>query len=154
MSALVKIALMLFVFLFVTNCKPGNEQDCTTAESQEIVVNPLRGINSQLVYCNKNKVAKIARIQRVFMHEWNVFSFMVETEEGTHSIIVYVNNYVTSEFVWDVPRGELAYALCKYVDGDFFLEMHLYSKDQIEGASWDHGKGGSGQTSVVPMERP
>ena len=149
MSALVKIALMLFVFLFVTNCKPGNEQDCTTAESQEIVVNPLRGINSQLVYCNENKVAKIARIQRVFMHEWNVFSFMVEAEEGKRSILLFMGQRVMPEFIWDVPRGELVYALCKYVDGDFFLEMHLYSKDQVEGAGW-----GSGQTSVVPMERP
>ncbi|MEK7512016.1 MAG: hypothetical protein AAB575_03290 [Patescibacteria group bacterium] len=53
-------------------------------------------------------------------------------------------------------RGESAYAYCRHDkdNGEWVLSMHLYSKDQVEGAGWDHGKSDSGQTVVLPMEAP
>jgi hypothetical protein len=150
------VIIILIGAFILFDCKPRGEGECPTVEQQEIIVNQTQGAKSQMVYCDGNRGSKILRVQRVFMHEWNLFSFMVEAEEGKRSVLMYLNSRVYPEFIWDVPRGEAAYAVCRYDEnnGDLVLKMHLHAKDQVVGAGWDHGEIGGGQTSVVPMERP
>ena len=148
------VFLALFAFI-VSSCKPIDQQQCPAVEKQKVVLNSTGELLSKQVQCDSNVDSKIERIQRVFMHSPVEFSFMVEAEEGKRSIVLWLRSNVLPEFIWDVPRGESAYAFCRTTgSGDFILEMHLYSKDQVEGAGWDQGKFGSGQTVVVPMERP
>lgn len=155
MTISTRIAFVLVAVFMASACKQIDQQDCSAGKQEPVVLNSTGELLSKQVQCDSDVDSKIERIQRVFMHEFRLFSFMVEAEEGKRSVIINLLTHVLPEFIWDVPRGESAYAFCRATNsGEFILEMHLYSKDQLEGAGWDHGKGDSGQIVVVPMEQP
>lgn len=150
MTISTRIAFVLLIVFMASTCKPIDQQDCVTTKQEPVVLNPAKEMHSQQIHCDRGNDSKIARIQRVFMHSPVNFSFMVEAEEGKRSILLRLRDDVWPEFIWDVPRGEAAYAICKLNENK--IELHLYAKEQVEGAGWDHGKQGHGRTIVLPTE--
>jgi hypothetical protein len=116
----------------------------------------------------------VSGISRVFMHEPGNFTFLVEhidTKKLGQLRVSTYGNYVT--IVEDLSEDQpisVVYSCSKYtgqsdeksyqcrtVPSNFSnwnvragrLTIHLHSAKEIDGAGWNHGKFGRGQTVVV-----
>ena len=90
---------------------------------------------------------KREHIVRVFMHE-----------PGDYSVLVNNNGELVSKtfackirLIRDVPYDEPMYYEGERNRDGYFLrvEIHVHSEKDINGAGWNHGKFGSGQTVEV-----
>ncbi len=101
---------------------------------------------------------------RLFMHEDNHYTMMVQ--EGSQlvaiSIVVYNDANSSVRFIEDVPVGqpmwiEYSCVQCSevkrpYSSQDILVRgvtFHVSAPTDINGAGWNHGKFGHGQTVVV-----
>ncbi|MFA6963092.1 MAG: hypothetical protein WC227_00015 [Patescibacteria group bacterium] len=98
-------------------------------------------------------VLRYDNVVRVLMHEPNYFSLY--TEQTDSKILGYqeFSDCSFTEIIADVPPGEKMWALKTEIKGTptkWLLQIHIHSPKDINGAGWDHGKYGRGQT--VPIE--
>lgn len=98
-------------------------------------------------------VSKIDNVTRVLMHEPKHYTFIYEDSHGIHEISWYTGNikYIRiplsqpmqvvakSHYEPSSPYGQLAYD----------LEIYIHSSQDVNGAGWNHGKFGHGQTQVI-----
>lgn len=99
-------------------------------------------------------------VQGIFMHEPKKFSFLCRNGNRLKLITLVSQGEKPSEFVLNLKDNEPIYVTCKkgeaypYDPATFScsdLEIHLHSTREIQGAEWDHGKHGQGQTTVLPL---
>lgn len=104
--------------------------------------------------CETPSDEKIENVIRVFMHEPNKFSFMIQTQESSEIRMItlegkaeFIADALETEKMWVIARGRQVH-YGGYVSVNR-LEIHIHSPKDINGAGWDHGKFGSGQTQVI-----
>ncbi len=108
------------------------------------------------VACSTKADENIDHVQRVFMHDTDEYTFMVQNPDtGTMRMEKRHANSVT--LVRDVPPDKEMWA--KYVntggcgeDGTGIngtLTIHLHFSTEVEGAGWDRGKSGNGTTQPI-----
>ncbi len=117
-----------------------------------------------MVGCSSGEVSdeRINNVVRVFWHEHDRYSVLVERSEGVYSIVslpanVCVHNGAMVLIIADVPAREKMWVSAKIKRGASNdvnpcikkMEIHVHSPKDVEGAAWNHGKFGSGQTSVI-----
>jgi hypothetical protein len=106
---------------------------------------------------------KVVNISRIFMHENNMFSFLVPGKHDGNYVLKTYNSLVRGGtkdgdenmrriqsgvvFRFDVLPDKPMWV---EVSSDGWLEVvHAHSPASIEGAGWNRGKNGAGQTVVV-----
>jgi len=109
--------------------------------------------------CSETESAKIyGDIQAVWFHEGNNYSFTIIQDGKLVNIGPRSFENAKSEVIADVKEGEPLWAKVTHnaLFGDdnnkhrgTLYEIHVHSIKDINGAGWDHGKFGSGSTSVV-----
>jgi hypothetical protein len=92
-------------------------------------------------------------VERIFMHEPEIYSFFIR-ERGTvelKTLRVRVLNPERLKIFTDVQPGES----CWINLGDTWnshalsLDIHIDAPTRVEGAGWNHGKFGKGQTIPI-----
>jgi len=95
--------------------------------------------------------------EALYYHEKNTYSVLVRNEQGSLETI-FIPNYqgdqMPVEIIDDVGENEPMwyeydfYAADNVVkkDSTHFVRIHIRGADDINGAGWDHGKFGKGQT--------
>jgi hypothetical protein len=116
-----------------------------------------------LVGCGKDgpdKEVIIKDVVRIFYHEEDKYTFMIQ-EEGSQEIIsltVYFRFYSSNKrlhIITDVePCQKMWVKYTSYYSRNLGevtknAEIHIHSSQDISGGGWDHGKFGSGTTSVL-----
>lgn len=109
-----------------------------------------------------SKSHNIEHVARVFMHEPGVYSIMVENP-ATHELSM-VEEFPGSALsltkfratvIADVLKGDGIWARNEAVydadkrSCDHHITIHIHSITDINAAGWNHGKFGSGTTTVV-----
>lgn len=96
------------------------------------------------------------QIERVFMHTPGGYSVVVndggEIKVKTFEWAAPIHGGGKLSVLADVPEGEpMYYTGLQYGEGGGYLEVviHIHSAKDINGAGWDRGKFGRGQTNVV-----
>lgn len=129
-----------------------------------------------LIGCSTNATEKVeptsvSGITRVFMHEPGYFTFLVENTDSKKVSQLRVKTYRDDTVLMeDLEEGQpirVEYSCgnnhrsefyqCKSIPPNFSnwnvyakkLTIHLHSVKEIDGAGWNHGKFGRGQTTVV-----
>lgn len=105
--------------------------------------------------CMSEKVftdEKVENVTRIFMHERGHYTFFSENPDSPEIIINTVGTFPEKIFK-DVPKDKpMWYRYRMYRrNGEmhYEFEIHIRSVKDIEGAGWDHGKFGKGQTTVI-----
>lgn len=119
------------------------------------------GTPCALYFCNAvdrevvgHSEKRVDNVVRVFMHQPHEYTFMIE-KDGTAELETHHFRYAKIRLVADVPAEDQMWALVREVEergGYKFVEeivIHIHSPKDINGAGWDRGKSGSGQTHVV-----
>lgn len=128
-------------------------------------------IISLLVYADtieRAELMSVSGISRVFMHEPGCFTFLVKNTDskkvGQLRVCSNENNVIISEDLEESQSIRVEYSCrpyhhneCNPISSDSSnwnvrtarLTIHLHSVKEIDGAGWNHGKFGSGQTVVV-----
>ena len=94
-------------------------------------------------------------VQRVLMHEIDFYTFLIREPNSTKLKSLSLSYHDDKSFVLisDVaPDKDMWLNLkCRVdpTDKCFEIEIHLHSAKDINGAGWNHGKFGKGQTDVV-----
>jgi len=142
---------------------------------QSFVILVLSFLTISLVGCSTGVAEKIepttvSGITRVFMHEPGHFTFLVKHADGKKVGQLRVETYrdytnivedleenqsISVEYSCGSHRNE--FYQCKSIPPNFSnwnvramkLTIHLHSVKEMDGAGWNHGKFGSGQTVVV-----
>lgn len=113
------------------------------------------------IACSKGQLTEetIKNVVRVFWHENSRYSVMIQ--EPDSKLISTVNfpvcRDVNISIIEDVPGNEAMWVRVIIRSGAYYsydpcfelLEIHIRSEKDIEGASWNHGKFGSGRTHVI-----
>ncbi len=96
-------------------------------------------------------------VSRVLMHEPSRYTFLMEKPDGTVAQYSFGQGCYGNipETFHDVPVGQPMWI--EYRTGnpdtdqafDQLLSIHVHSVTDINGAGWNHGKFGRGQTTVV-----
>jgi len=89
---------------------------------------------------------KITDVVRIFMHDPNFYSFMVQDSSSSHLKMVSLHNssYVAPvSFFADVPQGEKMWVLVHHVraigaNTGMVFEIHIHAPRDVEGAGWNH----------------
>lgn len=128
-----------------------------------------------LIGCSTNTTKKVeptsvSGITRVFMHEPGYFTFLVENTDskkvGQLRIKTNIDNVIIMKDLDEGQSIQIEYSCgkfqnemyqCKSIPPNFSnwnvyalkLTIHLHSVKELDGAGWNHGKFGSGQTVVV-----
>ena len=114
------------------------------------------------------KPTVIRNVQRIFMHEKGRYTALVKNSNtnkiGRLAIVIY--NDLNLMMFEDVPENEQIWIEyycgypdynCKEIPANFSfwkiypekVIMHLHSAKEINGAGWNHGKYGRGQSVVI-----
>lgn len=104
-----------------------------------------------------SEIKRLDGITRVLMHEPGRYTFLIEQDGGrvAQRTIGQMPCTNVPELFHDVPAGQPMWAeyhtrrsgkrdVC-----DALLTIHIHSVTDINGAGWNHGKFGSGQTTIV-----
>lgn len=109
---------------------------------------------------------RIDNVARVLMHEPGYYSILVK-EKNNNLVCRSFGQYgrVSVKIIADVQsdqpmwaqvfpnlieRDSTFYPLCNYSEKyDPYVEIHIHSGKDIDGAGWDHGKFGRGKTNVI-----
>lgn len=128
-----------------------------------------------LIGCSTNATEKVepttvSGITRVFMHEPGNFTFLVEHGDNKKvgqlrvdahrddtTIVVDLQENQTISVEYSCGKYRDQFYQCKSIPPNFSnwnvramkLTIHLHSVKELDGAGWNHGKFGSGQTTVV-----
>lgn len=104
---------------------------------------------------------RIDDVARVFWHEGHRYSILVETGDNTYrtvSLPHYPCAWGTGavSVVSDVPTNEKMWVELRVERGSNFsadcfekIAIHVHSPKEVEGGGWNHGKFGTGTTSVI-----
>lgn len=94
-------------------------------------------------------------IVKVMMHEPERYSVLVQDTDKSLKTLTYRG----CKLIADVPKNESMWleiemnkAKEEVTDEGYhykWAKIHIHSADQLNGAGWDHGKHGRGQTEVV-----
>ena len=96
---------------------------------------------------------RFINIVRVLMHETNNFTLI--QQNGIELKELQFRRCKSVQMLQDVPLGDPMWASYKLTYkndrayGELELTLHLHSAEDINGAGWNHGKFGRGQTVVV-----
>lgn len=94
-------------------------------------------------------------VVRIFMHEKNHYTFYIqEPAKKEVQILSFMTVYSSLPKIFtDVPAGELSWirvgAPFENSRYRWSLDIHIHSVSEINGGGWNHGKFGSGQTTVL-----
>ncbi|MFH1430352.1 MAG: hypothetical protein ABIG71_02390 [Candidatus Uhrbacteria bacterium] len=107
-----------------------------------------------LVCCATRAEIRIDNVERVLMHEPNRYSLFTRSSDDSDRL-THHNIFTEPTIVTDAPGGEPMWATwTQYSDGcdgtiyrNFVI--HIHSARDINGAGWDRGKNGRGQTTVI-----
>jgi len=98
----------------------------------------------------------VKNVQRVLMHEPGDYTFFYTNPKAQNELLpLRIPSVIKVNFFQDVPAEEnswltfTSYGECLNICHAGLLELHLHSAQEINGAGWNHGKFGSGQTIVV-----
>jgi hypothetical protein len=99
-------------------------------------------------------VERYRNVERILMHEPNKYSFIFKYDEAKEYSLVTVNVWGVPKIIPDVTNGEKCWVEvgAPWVQNESFrisLTIHVHSAADINGAGWNHGKFGRGQTTVV-----
>lgn len=115
-------------------------------------------------------VFRTVLVDRILMHERGHFTFLVQHEEGRVGQLEIQTSCRMAVIASDVPPGHRMWVsytctngyggetTCKtvppifsswIVSGAWTLYIHAHTIKEIDGAGWNHGKHGSGQTVIV-----
>lgn len=92
---------------------------------------------------------------RVLMHEPSRISILVQDEVTKQVTIEELDKYGRNyEIIADVEDGqpmwaELPKILNPYKGKEYTAKIHIRSGEDINGAGWNHGKFGSGTTTII-----
>ena len=123
-----------------------------------IVVTLLIGCNCSNSAYTKMPDEKIENVVRIFMHEPSRYSIMIQDPNSSELKTMQFNlyNFCRAKIVADVPKNEKMWIFLKSkkhnVNKDTYytsFELHVRSAEDINGAGWNHGKFGSGTTTVI-----
>lgn len=93
---------------------------------------------------------KYSSIERVFMHDPGVYSFLYK-DEATNELIsvntVGKNHYWRYHVYTDVKPEDFCWA--EVDETKSVTSIHVHSSSEIMGGGWNHGKFGSGSTTPV-----
>lgn len=98
---------------------------------------------------------KIENITRVLMHEHRRWTLIVLPANSTELRMIYLKLvWGYAKVINDVPEGQPMWARVIWYKqwGESRikrLEIHIHSAKDINGAGWNHGKFGHGQTQVI-----
>lgn len=107
---------------------------------------------------SRTEPVRIDNVSRVMMHERGRYTLMVEEPDGRISLRSFGGSpcfYPETVLFHDVPEGDPMWATYRTVSRscenpcEELTELHVHSAEDINGAGWNHGKFGSGQTTVV-----
>ena len=107
----------------------------------------------------QTELQRIDHVGRVFLHEYGRYTLLVEETGGTVIQWRFGNQFECNRepnLIADVPKNEPMWAEYYVLLGGMWaadceqlMSIHLHSAQDINGAGWNHGKFGSGQTTVV-----
>lgn len=113
-------------------------------------------IFSLLIACGAQsppKDEKIENVVRIFMYDQYHWSLMVQLPSSNESKLLGLIYVKEVRFIADVPSERMMWVLIKKNKASFTLAdqafFHVHSPADINGARWNHGKGGHGETVVV-----
>lgn len=110
---------------------------------------------------------RINNVVRVLMHERSKYTIVYESEDKELKMITVDSHYsenhnwdnwikiasdvsvterMWAKITWNVYRGNGGRRECKLAE---YVEIHIHSAEDLNGAGWNHGKHGSGTTTVV-----
>lgn len=108
-----------------------------------------------LASCGKDTTTEtVGNIQRVFMHESNHYSFLCADEKDSNELKqLSLGNVVSVRIFADVSEEEnmwIRYTVVRSFNHstEVFMDLHLHSAQEINGAGWNHGNN-KGETVVV-----
>lgn len=109
--------------------------------------------------CAQEKIPdeKITNVARIFMHEPHRFSVFIQSPQSQEVIVRELKCHREDgvKFFTDVAPTENAWILLQFRNVGRFgwditnIVMHIHNVQEMEGAGWDHGKHGRGQTQVI-----
>jgi protein required for attachment to host cells len=89
--------------------------------------------------------------ERLFMHVVRTFSVLVA--DGDKLKLYRIDPYDSEPpitFIQDVPEGKSMWFKGERGNHYYYnMEFHIHSVQDINGANWNHGKQGRGQTHVI-----
>ncbi len=95
---------------------------------------------------------RIDNIQRILMHDSYEYTFFIQKDNELTSETFQFRGL--PKFIIDISAGEPMYVIYKpYPNWDHVItnaRIHIHSPQDINGAGWNHGKFGKGQT--IPLE--
>lgn len=116
----------------------------------------LTGLIFALTGCSGKPDTTIHNVVRIMMHEPYRYTFLVKEGESTaiRALTVWITDRDSERVVIlaDVPADGKMWVVLKdnnWSGGWGSIEIHIHSEQDINGAGWNHGKGGSGNTEVV-----
>jgi hypothetical protein len=144
-TAAVVAAVMLVALL----CPKTDAKPESAPKASETRYNIVRVVLHDVHMLN-NSAGK-SPVDRVYQGVYSVWS------EGKDKELVpfYFSPYQFRTWLYkDVPVGEPMYVkftneVVNYWEDRRYCEIHIHSENEINGAGWDHGKGGAGQISLV-----
>lgn len=105
-----------------------------------------------------NVVTKIENVQQVFMHEPGRYSVLIG--DNKQSTVQRLGDYLAATktvFLYDVPADKNPWVeilVTEVLDERALrqeITFHLKPAQKLQGAGWDHGKGGHGQTIPIKI---
>jgi len=92
----------------------------------------------------------VENVKRVFMHEEKHYSFLYASPNNPNELQGFtLREVIRVKIITDVSPEEDIWLKYTEFGSSYDLELHLHSAEDINGAGWNHGKFGSGQTVVV-----
>ncbi len=105
------------------------------------------------------RVVVIKNVKRILMHEEEYYTiFFKDTTDNSSQLLYMPISCSESRFFVDVPQGGESWVkfivyyypdISEYKPLVSYCEFHIKRAQEINGAGWDHGKFGSGQTTVI-----
>lgn len=102
---------------------------------------------------------KIDRVARILMHEPDRYTFLYRVPDSKELESMTIDHIINLSIIEDVPTNNEMWVNIKRHSGGGgrtrdevtidSVEIHIHGANDINGAGWNHGKFGRGQTTVV-----
>ena len=92
-------------------------------------------------------------VDKIFMNSPNSFTFWTKNDDNSVTQRFIGENYINVKIKLDVKKGNKSYVFyhteSTWSNDYYTVVIHMSDMNEMDGAGWNHGKFGRGQTTVL-----